>query len=92
MTLPPSRWLNAALLVLVRAYQCTLRPLLGGHCRFTPSCSEYAVEALRTHTPPRAITLILRRVFSCHPMGRAGYDPVPPADSSDSTKGPFPSP
>lgn len=65
-------------LLLVRLYQVTLRPLLGGHCRFTPSCSEYAIEALKTHGAFRGTWLMLRRIVRCHPLCSGGYDPVPP--------------
>ncbi len=66
------------LILGVRLYQAALSPLLGGHCRYHPTCSEYAVEALATHGALRGSWLILRRVLRCHPLGGAGYDPVPP--------------
>jgi hypothetical protein len=66
------------LIGLVRIYQATLSPFLGGHCRFLPSCSEYAIEALRTHGALRGGWLALRRILRCHPFGGSGYDPVPP--------------
>lgn len=69
--------MNLPALLLVRLYQALLRPLLGGHCRFEPSCSEYAAEALRHHGPLRASWLILRRLARCHPFGGSGWDPVP---------------
>ena len=62
----------------VRLYQAALSPLLGGHCRYHPTCSEYAVEAMATHGALRGSWLILRRVLRCHPLGGEGYDPVPP--------------
>jgi len=65
------------LIALVRAYQLTLSPFLGGSCRFLPSCSAYAIEAIRTHGAWRGSGLALRRISSCHPFGRSGYDPVP---------------
>ncbi len=77
-----ARWLSLPLVALVRLYQVTLRPLMGGHCRFSPSCSEYAVEALRTHGTMRAGWLIARRVLRCHPFGGGGFDPVPLRGSS----------
>ncbi|MBL8745257.1 MAG: membrane protein insertion efficiency factor YidD [Phycisphaerae bacterium] len=64
-------------IALVRLYQVTFRPLMGGHCRFTPSCSEYALDALRAFGPLRGGWLALRRVARCHPFARGGYDPVP---------------
>ena len=66
-------------LVLVRAYQLLLSPFTGGACRFEPSCSHYALEAIETHGAVRGLWLSLRRVARCHPLGDAGFDPVPPA-------------
>jgi uncharacterized protein len=64
-------------IIAVRAYQLLLGPFAGGACRFEPSCSEYAVAAITEHGLVKGIGLSLRRVASCHPFGRAGYDPVP---------------
>lgn len=71
--------LREAAIGLVRAYQCTLGAWLGGACRFQPSCSEYAIEALRLHGVWRGGWMALCRIARCHPLGRAGWDPVPPA-------------
>lgn len=68
------------LIALVRLYQVTLGLLMGGHCRFQPTCSEYAIEALRAHGAFRGSWLIVRRIMRCHPWGGFGYDPVPPRD------------
>lgn len=65
------------LIALVRLYQLTLGPLMGGHCRFQPTCSHYSIEALRTHGALKGGWLTLRRVARCHPFGGAGFDPVP---------------
>ncbi len=65
--------------LLVRAYQVTLGPFLGGSCRFTPSCSNYAIEALEKHGVVRGTWLAARRILRCRPFGGSGYDPVPPA-------------
>ena len=64
--------------VLVRAYQLLLGPFLGGACRFEPSCSVYAIEAVETHGLGRGLWLAVRRVGRCHPLARPGIDPVPP--------------
>lgn len=77
--------MNAATLLLtgaVRGYQYTLRPILGAHCRFTPSCSDYALQALRAHGALRGSGLAARRVLRCNPLCQGGYDPVPPVSSS----------
>lgn len=71
--------LTAALVGLIRLYQRTLSRLLPGVCRFRPSCSEYAVEALQRHGPWRGSGLALRRLARCHPFHPGGDDPVPPA-------------
>lgn len=62
----------------LRAYKLTLSPLIGRGCRYLPTCSEYAAEALITHGPWRGSWLAARRVCRCHPLGGSGYDPVPP--------------
>ena len=64
-------------MVLVRAYELALSPFAGGACRFTPSCSEYAIEAIQEHGALRGLGLALRRVGRCHPLGSSGFDPVP---------------
>ncbi|MFZ9653835.1 MAG: membrane protein insertion efficiency factor YidD [Gammaproteobacteria bacterium] len=63
---------------LVRAYQLLLSPWLGPRCRFHPSCSHYALEALDVHGAVRGTWLAMRRVGRCHPFNPGGYDPVPP--------------
>ena len=72
-----TRILSTLCVVLIRAYQATLGPLMGGHCRFTPSCSEYAAEAYRVWGPFIGSWLTFRRLIRCHPLGDKGYDPVP---------------
>jgi putative membrane protein insertion efficiency factor len=62
---------------LIRAYQLTLSPLLGPRCRFYPSCSQYALEAVRAHGALHGCWLALRRLSRCHPWHAGGYDPVP---------------
>lgn len=70
-----------AAVFLIRCYQSVVRPLLIGSCKFCPSCSEYAIEALQTHGLWRGTALALRRVFRCHPFSVGGIDPVPEAAS-----------
>jgi uncharacterized protein len=63
----------------VRGYQLGISPLLPGSCRFEPSCSAYAIEALGRHGPLKGSWLAARRIARCHPWGGHGYDPVPEA-------------
>ncbi len=65
------------LIVPIRVYQATLSRILPPSCRFSPSCSHYAVEALSRHGPVKGSWLALRRIGRCHPWGSSGYDPVP---------------
>jgi putative membrane protein insertion efficiency factor len=67
------------LMVLITGYRRFISPLLGPHCRFAPSCSAYALEALRVHGALRGTWLALRRLARCHPFNPGGFDPVPPA-------------
>jgi uncharacterized protein len=69
--------MKVALVLAVRAYQYTVRPLLGAHCRFYPSCSDYAREAIERHGAARGSWLAVRRIARCHPYHPGGYDPVP---------------
>lgn len=66
------------LLALIRGYQLTLSPYIGQHCRFTPSCSRYAAEAIELHGPARGTWLAIKRLGRCHPLCAGGIDPVPP--------------
>lgn len=70
---PAARLLAGA----VRAYQLTLRGVIGAHCRFEPSCSHYAIGALHAHGALRGSALAARRVLRCNPWHPGGYDPVP---------------
>lgn len=76
-----ARLLAIPFVALIYAYRALLSPLMGGHCRFHPSCSQYALDAYREHNPIRASWLTLRRVLRCHPLGGSGFDPVPPGGS-----------
>ena len=71
--------LTGALLMLIRGYQLFISPLIGPRCRFYPTCSHYALEALRVHGLRRGGWLALRRICRCHPWHPGGVDPVPPA-------------
>ena len=65
------------LVLLVGLYRYLISPWLGGNCRFDPSCSSYAIEALRTHGILKGTALAVKRIARCHPWGDSGYDPVP---------------
>jgi len=79
MTMKRSLPLVWPLTALIRVYQYAISPILGRSCRFLPSCSEYAVEALQTHGLLRGGWMAVRRVGRCHPWHAGGYDPVPPS-------------
>ncbi len=64
----------------IRAYKLTLSPWIGRQCRYLPTCSEYAEEALIRHGPWRGGSMTVRRLCRCHPFGGSGYDPAPPAE------------
>ncbi len=65
------------LIACLRLYRAALSPYLGQHCRFTPSCSRYAIEALQAHGALRGGAMSLRRLLRCHPWCAGGFDPVP---------------
>ncbi len=65
------------LLKFVRFYQVAISPMLPPRCRYAPTCSQYAVEALQKHGAYKGSMLALRRICRCHPFGGSGYDPVP---------------
>ena len=69
--------MKAILLALIRGYQYLFRPMLGAHCRFAPSCSDYAAEAVMKHGALKGTLLAVRRILRCHPYHPGGYDPVP---------------
>lgn len=73
--------MNKILISLIKGYQLTLSPIfkifLGGGCRFTPTCSDYTIEALSKFGTVKGTTLGIKRFLKCHPFGASGYDPVP---------------
>lgn len=71
----PAAWLLSG---SIRVYELVLRPVLGANCRFHPSCSAYAREAIQLHGAGRGALLAGARILSCHPWHPGGYDPVPP--------------
>lgn len=75
---------NKIILFPIKGYQKFISPMLGPHCRFTPTCSEYAVQAIEQHGIMRGLFLATRRVFKCHPLHQGGIDPVPHKHSEHS--------
>lgn len=72
-----SKFIACILILPIRFYQRFISPLTPPSCRFTPTCSQYAIEALRKHGPIYGMYLAIRRLLRCHPWGGHGYDPVP---------------
>lgn len=75
--------MRRVIILLIRAYQLVVSPLLGPRCRFLPSCSEYTLEAVRSHGVLRGCYLGGRRLLRCHPLHPGGLDPVPQPRSKD---------
>jgi putative membrane protein insertion efficiency factor len=71
------------LLGLIKLYQTLISPLTPSTCRFQPTCSHYAKEAIVIHGARRGSVLTLKRLFKCHPWGKSGYDPVPPKNNKN---------
>jgi len=69
--------LTAFLVILVKIYKYVISPVLPNACRYTPTCSEYSMEALKKHGPFKGTVLSVKRILSCNPWGGHGYDPVP---------------
>jgi len=74
---PPLSYAQRILLAAIRGYQLFFSPLFAGSCRFVPSCSAYAVEAVREHGVLRGSLLSLKRLARCRPLAKHGFDPVP---------------
>ena len=76
-----SKWIRNGFswffILLVKLYQYTISPLLANSCRFTPSCSQYTIEALKHHGPVKGLIISFLRIIRCNPWGGHGYDPVP---------------
>ncbi|WNJ96663.1 MULTISPECIES: membrane protein insertion efficiency factor YidD [Vibrio] len=79
----PLSWLVIGLIYL---YRWLISPLLGPRCRFTPTCSRYAIEALKAHGFVKGCWLSGKRLLKCHPLNEGGYDPVPPNPRQDRDK------
>lgn len=71
------RIITTLLLAPIYFYRSFISPLTPPSCRFTPTCSQYAIEAIKRHGPLRGTWLAIRRIMRCHPWGDSGYDPVP---------------
>jgi putative membrane protein insertion efficiency factor len=71
------RWLSYPFIFLIKIYQWFISPLLGSKCRYTPTCSQYGLEAFKKYGPFKGGYLTIKRILSCHPWGGHGYDPVP---------------
>lgn len=71
------RPLTKLLILLIRLYQVTLSPFIGRNCRYTPTCSNYGIQALEKYGAFKGGWLTIKRVLSCNPWGGSGYDPVP---------------
>lgn len=79
------RIVQKVLIFGVRAYQVIFRPIMPPVCRYEPSCSDYALEALRVHGPLRGVGLAVWRICRCHPFTAGGFDPVPPPKGDGSS-------
>ncbi|MDE5706415.1 membrane protein insertion efficiency factor YidD [Muribaculum sp.] len=71
------RFIGRLLILPIQFYRAAISPHFPPSCRFTPTCSQYAIEAISRHGPLRGMWLTLRRLSRCHPWGGSGYDPVP---------------
>ena len=74
------------LIGLIRFYQIVISPLIGPRCRFTPTCSCYGIDAVKTHGVVKGGWLTLKRILKCHPLNPGGYDPVPPKINNNKTE------
>ena len=74
--------MRKSLIILIRAYQYLLSPFLASSCRYTPTCSQFAIEAIAQHGAIKGIVLTVKRLSCCHPWHEGGYDPVPESQSN----------
>lgn len=81
------KMINAIPIALIRLYQLVLSPYLGGSCRFHPTCSNYGLEAFKTHHFFKALALTVWRILRCQPFAKGGYDPVPQPKSKKLNNG-----
>lgn len=72
-----NRFFSQLFIVLIRIYQYTISPVLGANCRYTPTCSQYSIDAFRLHGPVKGFYLSAKRIISCNPWGGHGHQPVP---------------
>ncbi len=70
-------WLSLPFIGAIKLYQLMISPWMGQKCRFTPTCSQYGIEALKKYGPIKGLYLTIRRLLRCHPWGGHGHDPVP---------------
>ncbi len=75
---------SGILIGLVKFYQGAISPFFPASCRYTPTCSHYAIEAIKVHGPLKGGAMAAKRISSCHPWGGSGYDPVPPKTTNKS--------
>ncbi|MBC7888781.1 MAG: membrane protein insertion efficiency factor YidD [Ferruginibacter sp.] len=75
--------LSLPLIALIKLYQLIISPWLGNQCRYTPTCSQYGIEALQKHGPLKGLWLTIKRIARCNPWGGHGHDPVPPAPEGE---------
>jgi putative membrane protein insertion efficiency factor len=71
------RIVSKIFILLIRFYQLSISPILGQNCRYSPTCSQYSIEAIKKYGALKGGWMALKRIFSCHPWGGNGYDPVP---------------
>ncbi|MGN0457577.1 MAG: membrane protein insertion efficiency factor YidD [Eubacterium sp.] len=79
-----SRFIKRIMIFLIRTYQLTISPVFShGSCRYTPTCSQYMIEAIEIHGVVKGMLLGIRRIMRCNPFFKGGYDPVPPKKTSN---------